>query len=142
MSYLEGDKMNRDKWEFNYLANELADAAKKKAEYRTSRENWWLEQKAAAMVKVKDGGISVSESLASSYTSNSGRGPQVMVRADLQANLMECHNKIIEHNRAARDYRGWEAVLRAQPATMSFTLLHADWLYFFGDDAVLAPDAE
>lgn len=139
MSYLnDNTHSNRHGWEFDYTARDLAKAAQTKADYRESREKWWVEAQAKVMTEVKASGIEVSESIAQAY-SNSGRGPQVMVRADLQTSLVECHNKIQEHNQAAWEYRGWIAVLEANPEAR-LKLRHSDWLYFFGDDAVLTPE--
>ena len=127
-----GDKMNRKDWEFEYTAKELADAAALKRDYRQSRVEWWEKQKEEVMKEVKESGLEVSESLANGYTSNVGRGPQVMVRSDLQTKLMECHERIQKHAGAVREYDGWTQVLEAQLPTNKLKLKHADWLFFFG----------
>lgn len=136
MAYFDGETMNRNNWEFEYTAKTLADAADKKASFREGREAWWRDQYAKVMTEVKESGIEVSESVAASY-SNSTRvsGPQVMVRTDLQSKLSECHQKIKIHNQAARDYRGWSQVLKAN-SEARLKLKHGDWLYFFGDEVV------
>jgi hypothetical protein len=124
--------MQRDEWVFLYTANKLADAAEKQRDFRKSRIEWWEGQKAAVMAEVKETGIEVNESLGS-LTSNTsyGHAPQVMVRADLQTKLTECHRKILEHTNRHKEYEGWVQVLRANPETQ-LSLHHDDWLYFFG----------
>lgn len=134
MDYSNTGKANRQDWEFEYSVAELAEAATKKALYRQSRMEWWEGQKELVMTEVRESGIEVSESLAQSYTSNAGRGPQVMVRADLQTKLTECHSRIQKHMEAVRSYDGWAQVLSSQPWTNRMKLKHDDWLYFFGED--------
>lgn len=123
---------NRDQWEFDYTARNLADGAKSQREFRLGRVAFWQDAKTRTMVEVKESGIEVSESAGASVSNyTTGRGPQVMVRADLQGKLSECHTKIAEHQQAADDYAGWIQVLEANPE-VRLKLTHADWLYFFG----------
>jgi pyridoxine/pyridoxamine 5'-phosphate oxidase len=129
-----GDKMNRKDWEFEYTAKELANAAELKRNHRESRVEWWEKKRDEVMLEVKETGLEVNESLANSYTSSAGRGPQVMVRADLQTKLMECHDRIQKHMSAVREYDGWVQVLDAQDPHNKMKLKHADWLFFFGRD--------
>lgn len=133
-NYRVGEEVNRKDWEFEYTAEQLANAAAIKRDYRQSRVEWWEKKKEEVMAEVKDTGLEVSESLANSYTSNAGRGPQVMVRADLQTKLMECHDRIQKHSSAVREYDGWTQVLESQLPTDKLKLKHADWLFFFGRD--------
>ena len=128
------NKMNRKDWEFEYTTKFLADAAAIKRDYRQSRMEWWEAKKSELMVEVKESGLEVSESVANAYSSSGGRGPQVMVRADLQTKLTECHDRIRKHLEAEREYDGWVQVLEAQPPTDKLKLKHADWLFFFGRD--------
>lgn len=126
--------MNRNEWEFEYTATKVADGAAAQATFRAGRAEWWEQQKAAVMAEVKDSGIEVSESVAAgalNYHSNQMSGPQVMVRADLQRKLTECHQKIEGHRKATHEYDGWVQVLRANPE-QRLKLTQADWLYFFG----------
>lgn len=139
MSYSQSNVQRRNEWKFSYTAASLADAAKKKTAWRRERCAWWQNEYKKVMNKVKESGISVSESLATKYSSNMGHGPQVMVDSDLQKQLTECHVKIREHNQAARDYAGWEQMLSANK-TQSVELNIGDWLYFFGDDLVAGND--
>lgn len=123
----------RDEWEFEYTASKLAEAATAQKAFRLERLAWWTDAKNKVMAEIKDSGLEVSESVAagiSTYTAQM-HGPQIMVRADLQAKLKECHGKIGTHQQAAAEYDGWIQVLSANPEAR-LKLTHADWLYFFG----------
>ena len=124
----------RDEWEFEYTAAKLAEGAKAQQEFRLGRVAWWTDAKAKVMAEVKETGLEVSESVAASvinYANSSMAAPQIMVRADLQKKLAECHSKIQSHQQAADEYEGWVQVLTAN-AESRLKLTHADWLYFFG----------
>lgn len=125
---------NRDEWEFEYTARNLAAGAKAQREFRLGRVMWWTEAKAKIMAEVKESGLEISESVAASisnYATSAMAGPQVMVRADLQKKLSECHGKIQSHQQAADEYDGWVQVLDANPDNR-LKLTQGDWLYFFG----------
>lgn len=123
--------MLRDKWEFEFAASKLCDAAKAKMNHHSERLKFWEDAKAKVMAEVKESGIEVSESQAGSSYSNANRIPEVMVRNDLQKGLTECHQKIQEHNKMVREYEGWVRVFLANPDLRH--KLHADdYLYFFG----------
>lgn len=124
----------RDEWEFEYTAAKLAEGAKAQREFRLGRVAWWTDAKAKVMAEVKETGLEVSESVAASvsnYATTSMAAPQIMVRADLQKKLAECHSKIQSHQQAADEYDGWIQVLTAN-GEQRLKLTHADWLYFFG----------
>lgn len=124
--------MNRHEWEFEYTARDLAKAAKSQQEFRLSRVSWWQGQKKKVMDEIKEAGIEVEESIGSLYSNTSaGMGPQVVVRTDLQRKLTECHKKIEEHTKLAKDYDGWFQVLNGNPESR-VKLHHDDWLFFFG----------
>jgi hypothetical protein len=124
---------NRKEWTFDYTAKALADGARQQLSFRLGRVEWWKDAKAKVMAEIKDTGIEVSESVAadlSNYT-KAMHGPQVMVRADLQSKITECHNKIMSHQQAADEYDGWIQLLDANPEAR-VPLTADDWLYFFG----------
>ena len=124
----------RDEWEFEYTASKLAEGAAAQKAFRLSRVTWWTDAKAKVMAEVKDTGLEVTESVAagiSNYTTTQMAGPQIMVRADLQKKLAECHGKIQSHQQAAAEYDGWVQVLSANSESRH-KLTQSDWLYFFG----------
>ena len=129
------DEGQRSRWEFEYPAMALAEAAAKQKAFRESRVAFWTEQKALVMAEVRESGVEVTDSIAASlanYTNTLGhQGPRIVVREELQKKLYECHEKITKHQRAAAEYDGWEQVLRANDGAV-LKLTHADWLYFFG----------
>jgi len=124
---------NRNEWEFEYTASKLVQGAEKQRDFRLSRVAWWKEAKDKVMSEVKEYGLEVSESVAantSNYSSTQMAGPKVMVRADLQQKLSECHTKIQSHQQAADEYEGWIQVLSDNPEAR-LKLRQTDWLYFF-----------
>lgn len=128
--------MNRNDWEFEYTARNLAVAAKGQRDFRLSRVDVWEGKKAEVMTKVKETGLTVHEGVAasmSSYTtSNAGHGgAHVMVDATLQRDLNECVTKIQTHRAAATEYDAWLQVLDANPEAR-LKLKHNDWMFFFG----------
>jgi hypothetical protein len=126
--------MMRERWEFSFEAAALADAAAKKKLHHADRLAFWERAKSKVMADVRETGIEVSESEAGGSYANTARAyaPQVMVRADLQKRLSECHGKILEHAEKVKVYEGWVQVLKGNPAAR--LSLHADdYLFFFGD---------
>lgn len=123
--------MLRDKWEFHFAAGQVADAALKKVAHHADRLAFWEGAKARVLKEVAEKGIEVSEAEGGVSNTVRGYGPQVMVRADLQKRLTECHLKMQEHAKRKADYEAWEAALRTR--TVETLHLHADdYLYFFG----------
>lgn len=123
--------MLRDKWDFEFTASKLAEAATSKKSFHELRLKFWEEAKAKVMAEVKESGIEVSESEAGTSYSSVRVGPQVMVRNDLQYRLTECHEKIKEHHKKVNEYDGWIQVLTAN-AESRLKLNSDDYLYFFG----------
>lgn len=134
--YGEGT-MNRNDWEFEYTARNLAVAAKGQRDFRLSRVDVWEGKKAEVMAKIKDTGLTVHEGVAAqlqgTYSNASAGygGAQVMVDSTLQRDLNECVGKINTHRAAATEYEGWLQVLDANPEAR-LKLKHDDWMFFFG----------
>lgn len=122
---------NRSNWEFSYSAKQLMEAAVAQREHRNARVVWWQNKQEEIMAEIRSSGIEISESVAAGYSNTQGlRGPQVVVKPELQLKLNECTTKIQGHQRAATEYDGWVQVLANVTATLQ--LKHGDWLYFFG----------
>lgn len=131
---LLGGEMNRGTWEFEYTASKLAEAAESQKEHRLSRIKIWEGKKEEVMRKIKETGLSVHESVASSlsnYTNAIRQGAQVMVDPTLQSDLSECLEKIQQHRNAATDYDGWIQLLGANREAR-LKLKYHDWMFFFG----------
>ena len=124
--------MSRADWSFEYTAARLAEAATAKRNHHQDRLRWWEDQREKVMAEVRESGLEVSESLTMLYSGTApGRGPQVMVRTDLQNKLSECHQKITQHQIEAAEYDGWHQVLSSH-SEARLPVSHGDWLYFFG----------
>ena len=118
--------MKRNEWAFDYSTADLADAAAKKRAHHEERRAWW-EQK-QAMVIEEAGDIDAL------YASTAALGgARVVVKDDYQRKLSECRMKIKGHDEKAREYAGWEVVLRSRPQTERRELHFDDWLFFFGE---------
>lgn len=124
---------NRNSWEFEYTAKNLAVAAAKQQEIRSGRVGFWEKKKAEVMQKIKDSGITVSESLASGGSNVKGYGRDAMITIDstMQDDLSECTTKIREHTDARDKYAGLVQVLEAN-SECRLKLHHDDWMFFFG----------
>lgn len=125
--------MIRDEWKFEYTASTLALAAAKKKSIHEGKKAWWEAKKAEVMARVRESGIEVRDSVASSYSNTKGGfGPQIEVDSGMQRDLTECQQKILEHDRLVRDYDGWEKTLAAHPESR-LSLDHDDYLFFFSE---------
>jgi hypothetical protein len=127
----------RAKWEFEYTAAKLAEAAAAQHAFRVSRIKVWEEKKAEVVAKIKDSGLSVHESIAAGMgsgkysTSFEDNSAHVMVDPTLQKDLNECVKKINSHTEMRNSYDAWRQVLAANPE-VRLKLDHDDWMYFFG----------
>lgn len=137
MEDYEPSVMNRNVWEFEYTARNLATAAKGQRDFRLSRVEVWEGKKGEVMAKIKESGLTVHEGVAAQLqgtytTSNAGYGgAQVMVDSTLQRDLNECMAKIQQHRNLANQYDSWLQVLDANPdARLKLKL--DDWMFFFG----------
>ena len=122
----------RDEWEFEYTASKLAKGAAAQQVFRLRRVAAWTATKEKVMAEVKEGGIEITESVATGMTNSSTSfGPQIGINPAFQKKLAECHAKIQAHQQAADEYDGWVQVLTANSDTRH-KLTQSDWLYFFG----------
>jgi hypothetical protein len=129
----------RSDWEFEYTAAKLAAAATAQRDFRIGRVEAWEAKKAEVLQKIKDSGISVSESLADLMGSTMpkysnaghGRGAHITIDSTLQDDLSECVEKIREHTRLRNEYAAWVQVLEANPE-QRLKLHNDDWMFFFG----------
>lgn len=131
---------NRDKWEFEYTAGDLADAAAKQKEHRLERVEWWRNKYREIHEQIKSGGVTINESVAKHISNTSyGDAPDVQIDQKLSKDLREAHSRVKIHDEAAREYEGWRQVLQANKVSR-LKLNHADWLYFFGGLAIEEDD--
>ena len=136
LSTSQGTNQRRPYWVFTYKGDALLYGAKAQLEFRLSRVKAWKDAKDKIMAEIRQSGIEITESVASSMNlyskSNTmaGRAPTVSIRADLEEKLVECHNKIEEHQRSADQYQSWVAILESNKEN-TYELTYDDWLYFF-----------
>lgn len=124
--------MKRNEWVFLYTGAKLQEAAALKREVHVHKREWWEQKKAEVMAKVRESGIEVRDSVASSYSNTKGNfGPQIEIDVGMQRDLTECQQKILEHDALVKSYDGWVQVFLAQPEAQ-VPLQHDDWLFFFG----------
>jgi len=122
---------NREEWEFEYPSSQVLQGATQQKEFRLSRVQWWKEAKEKVMAEIRESGIEINESLAAlTYSTTSAMSPKIKVNETLQKQLLECHNKIQQHQQAADEYEGWIQVLKGN-LDLNLKLTQADWLYFF-----------
>ena len=124
----------RDSWEFEYSAKDLARGATQQKEFRLSRVVVWTKAKEDLLVEVKEKGITITDSVAASlgnYATSAMSGPSIGIDPQFQKKLAECHSKIQAHTQAAAEYDGWVQVLEVS-GDNRYKLNQADWLYFFG----------
>lgn len=124
--------MKRNEWVFLYTGAKLQEAAALKREAHIGKRQWWEDKKAEVMAKVRESGIEIRDSVASSYSNTKGNfGPQIEIDTGMQRDLTECQQKILEHDALVKSYDGWVQVFLAQPEAQ-VPLQHDDWLFFFG----------
>lgn len=130
--------MLREKWEFSYTAEQLAEATAKKLAFHQERLVWWKEKRLAVMATIRSEGLEINEKIALEYrspkSSDWNNSSQVVIRNDLKNALQECQEKLAHHTSKIQDYSGWHQMLTANPQTQQ-SLDVEDWLFFFsGDD--------
>lgn len=129
----------RSKWEFEYTAKNLAEAAARQLAFRVSRVAFWKEQQAEVIKKIKDTGMIVHEDIAAlaynnaKYSANTSArgGAQIVIDPTLQTDLNKCHMKIQEHSTLESQYKAWQQVLEGNSESR-VKLDHDDWMFFFG----------
>lgn len=123
----------RNEWQVERKSEDVQSAAKAKLDYHSERLEFWNNKQSEVMDKIKEDGLSVSETL-SNMASNVRRGPQVMVRTDYQRDLDECQDKINEHKKSVSDYGSWVKFLEPPRPSVLYLDIN-DYLFFFGTKA-------
>jgi hypothetical protein len=132
--------MLRPKWEFEYTAANLADAAKAQRDFRAARRLVWTNKREEVMAKIRETGLTIHEDVTDTlsnsinqlkYSAQGFGGPQVLVDSTMQQDLNKCTAKIQEHTELEKQYAAWVQVLGANPEAR-LKLDHDDWMFFFG----------
>jgi len=126
--------MQRDEWKFDYTAGRLAQAAAEKVAYHQDRLQFWRTTREGVMATIRAEGLEIDEKIVLSFRNPKGRdwdrGAEVMIRNDLQKDLVECLEKLQWHTTKLEEYAGWQQVLEANPENRQ-ALDIEDWLFFF-----------
>ena len=122
----------RQQWEFSYKSGDVGVGAKWKEDHHKKRLEFWVKTQENLMAEIKETGIEVIKSQAASYgATNAAHSPQVVIRADMQTKLNECHLKIGEHRALVETYASFREALNLNPNQM-IGLDVADIGFFFG----------
>jgi len=126
--------MQRDEWKFDYTAGRLAQATAEKVAYHQDRLQFWRTTREGVMATIRAEGLEIDEKIVLSFRNPKGRdwdrGAEVMIRNDLQKDLVECLEKLQWHTTKLEEYAGWQQVLEANPENRQ-ALDIEDWLFFF-----------
>lgn len=135
--------MKREKWKFQFKTEDVKVAAEAKVKFHQERHAWWGAKKEEVMKEIKEGGVSIDESIVDELGKTGYAGyqtlqvraqsfgsPQVRIDPQLVQRLSECHGKIQEHKEKVKDYSAWVEVLSAGSGLL--TLDHEDYLFFYG----------
>lgn len=128
----------RNEWKFQYQVSQVLKGAKDKHAFHYNRWEWWKAKKEETIAKIKAEGLVIDDSIVNElgktgYVSNmSNRGVNVTINEEMERDLVECTNKIDQHNRQVTGYGNWVQVLENQLSTMTLELTQDDWVYFFG----------
>lgn len=140
---------NTQNWYARFTREEVATAAKIKKDYHEARLSFWQGKEDGVIAEIKANGLEIDDSVAPGY-SNVQRGPQVMVRNDLQKDLAECRQKVNEHRAKVLKFRSWVEFLKApapygsrmkgESSNTDLELDIDDYLLFFSPDGGLPTD--
>jgi hypothetical protein len=98
----------RREWNFQYIAREIADGARRKAEHHEERMAFWDAEIEAARDAIKASGVDIR-----SYDVTGGQRHEVVIDPSLANRLSEAQQKRSSHEDSAKEYRMWERVLEA-----------------------------
>jgi|HubBroStandDraft_4_1064222.scaffolds.fasta_scaffold99963_2 hypothetical protein len=130
----------RNEWKFMRKAQDILSGADSKLAHHKSRLEFWVSMKAETLTKIKEDGLEISDSLAAGVwgagvqqlSNAANRGAQVLVRAEYQNDLNECHAKINEHQHKIQSYSSWVQFLSG-PTPVEVEMDIDDHLFFFGE---------
>lgn len=102
--------MIRNKWTFEYAASEIAEAAKKRAEYHRKREAHWKAEREASEQKIRDAGVQMDE-----LEVSGGRQFNVDIDRNLKRRYETAASKEAEHQDSAEEYEKFARALELRP---------------------------
>jgi hypothetical protein len=127
--------MKRDDWTFDYTAARLAEAARVKIAHHDARLAFWHGKRDEVLGRIRTEGIEIDEKIVLGFQSPKAqdwqRANRITVRDDLRTQLDECHDKLRSHTERLEAFKGWLALLAANPEAR-LPLDVDDWQFFFG----------
>jgi hypothetical protein len=128
--------MKRNDWTFDHTAARLAEAAEAKVKHHEARLAFWHDSRASVLAAIRTDGIEIDEKIVMGFQTPKAqdwqRANRVSIRDDLRAQLDECHDKLRWHTEHLEQFKGWLALLNANPEAR-LPLDGEDWRYFFAD---------
>ena len=126
--------MKRNDWTFDYTAARLAEAAQTKIAHHEARLAFWRGKREEVLGRIRTEGIEIDEKIVLGYQTPKAqdweRANRVTIRDDLRTQLDECHGKLRSHTDLAGQFKGWLAMLAANPEAR-VPLDVEDWQFFF-----------
>ena len=126
--------MKRNDWTFDYTAAKLAEAAQAKIAHHEARLVFWHGKRDEVLGRIRTEGIEIDEKIVVGYQTPKAadwqRANRISVREDLRAQLDECHDKLRSHTERLGQFKGWLALLNANPEAL-LPLDVEDWQFFF-----------
>lgn len=126
--------MKRNDWKFDYTAARLAEGAQAKMAHHQERLEFWRGKREEVLSRIRTEGIEIDEKIVLGYPTPKAldweRANRVTIRDDLRAQLNECHDKLRSHTELVGQYKGWLAMLAANPEAR-VPLDVEDWQFFF-----------
>lgn len=113
----------REKWLFSYKAEEVQEAAAKRAEEHERRRDDWEAERVKADIALREKGTELR-----SMPVTGGERIEVVLDRALQSRLEECNVKVREHANAAGGYRAWERAVTKAAAHIELDI--SDVAYF------------
>ncbi len=88
--------MRRSEHMFQFTGLQIAEAAKREAEYHRARVTFWATEQRAAVERAKADGVHMTE-----YPITGGVRAEMTLNPTLQGRINECTNKIHQHSKRA-----------------------------------------
>ena len=114
----------RDKLQFDYAGQVLAEACERRRDHHAQRREFWEAELETAKAAFRGAGVEFRE-----YPVTGGTRLDAVIDPPKQARLNECQGKVAEHRGKAEEYDRWARGFRAN-AECRFALDPDDIAYF------------
>src|SRR5689334_14627592 len=103
--------MKRSEHTFQFLGQQISDAAKAEHHYHAGRLEFWKAEQDKAADKARESGVEIRE-----YDVTGGKRVDVVLDPTVASRLQECANKINSHRAAADRFSMEAAAYGTQPS--------------------------